>query len=68
MEVAKTNHDGLHDVDALAKDISVHQVVKAAHDELRQLLAAARRHHEAHRHRKADDCWPGRSFWRGSTR
>jgi len=38
MEVAKTNHDGLHDVGALAKDISVHQVVKAAHDELRQLL------------------------------
>src|ERR1022692_4410401 len=38
MEVAKTNHDGLHEVNALAKDISVHDVVKAAHDELRQLL------------------------------
>ena len=38
MEVAKSNHDGLHDVSALTNDVSVHQVVKAAHEELRQLL------------------------------
>jgi chorismate mutase len=38
MEVAKNGHDGLHDVDVLANNVSVHQVVKAAHEELRQLL------------------------------
>jgi len=38
MEVAKNNHDGLHNVNVLANEVSVHQVVKAAHEELRQLL------------------------------
>jgi chorismate mutase len=38
MEVGKNNHDGMRDVNALANNISVHQVVKAAHEELRQLL------------------------------
>lgn len=38
MELAKNNHDGLHDVNVLANNVSVHQVVKAAHEELRQLL------------------------------
>ncbi len=38
MEVAKSNHGGLHDVSALTNDVSVHQVVNAAHQELRQLL------------------------------
>lgn len=37
MEVSKNSHS-LHDVNALANDISVNQVVKAAHEELRQLL------------------------------
>ena len=37
MEVTKNNHNG-HDVAVITKDMSVHQVVKAAHDELRQLL------------------------------
>jgi hypothetical protein len=36
MEVGKRNHDGLHD--AMVNEVSVHQVVKAAHDELRQLI------------------------------
>ena len=38
MEVAKSNREGLSNVNVLAKEVSVHQVVKAAHDELRQLL------------------------------
>ena len=38
MEVAKNNHDGLHNMNVLANEVSVHQVVKAAHEELRQLL------------------------------
>jgi len=38
MEVAKNNHDGLHNVNVLANEVSVNQVVKAAHEELRQLL------------------------------
>jgi chorismate mutase len=38
MEVAKNNHDGLSSVNVLANQVSVHQVVKAAHEELRQLL------------------------------
>ena len=38
MEVGKSNHDGLRDVGTLANDMPVNQVVKAAHDELRQLL------------------------------
>ena len=38
MEVAKNNHDGLHNLGALTSDVSVHQVVRAAHEELRQLL------------------------------
>ncbi|HTR27026.1 MAG TPA: hypothetical protein VMI10_23845 [Terriglobales bacterium] len=37
MEVAKNGHDGLQNVNVM-NNISVHQVVKAAHDELRQLL------------------------------
>ncbi len=36
MEVAKNNHDGLHHGEL--GNVPVHQVVKAAHDELRQLL------------------------------
>jgi chorismate mutase len=38
MEVAKNNRDGLRHVGAPGNDVSVHQVVKAAHEELRQLL------------------------------
>ncbi|MGA9353133.1 MAG: hypothetical protein WBV46_05540 [Terriglobales bacterium] len=38
MDVGKNGHDGLHDVSALANNVSVLQVVKAAHEELRQLL------------------------------
>jgi chorismate mutase len=38
MEVGKNNHEGLHGMNALANDASVNQVVKAAHEELRQLL------------------------------
>ncbi len=38
MEVAKNNHDGLHHVGALGNNVPVHQVVKAAHDELLQLM------------------------------
>ena len=38
MEVGKNNHDSVHGMNALANDISVTQVVKAAHEELRQLL------------------------------
>jgi len=43
MEVAKNNGDGLHAIDAHSRDanansISAHQVVKAAHEELLQLM------------------------------
>jgi hypothetical protein len=38
MEVAKNSHNGSHDGNTLANNVSVHHVVKAAHDELRQLL------------------------------
>lgn len=38
MEAAKNNHNGSHGASTPANDVSVHQVVKAAHDELRQLL------------------------------
>src|SRR5258708_18551118 len=38
MEVGKNNHDGLHAIDAQANTISAQQVVKAAHEELLQLM------------------------------
>jgi chorismate mutase len=38
MEVGKNNHDGLHAIDAQANNISAQQVVKAAHEELLQLM------------------------------
>lgn len=38
MEVGKNNHDGLHEMTAHMGDIPVQQVVKAAHEELCQLL------------------------------
>jgi len=38
MEVGKNNGDGLHPVDAQANSISAQQVVKAAHEELLQLM------------------------------
>lgn len=38
MEVGKSNGDGLHAMDVQANSISAQQVVKAAHDELLQLM------------------------------
>ena len=38
MEVGKNNGDGSHTMDAQASSISAQQVVKAAHDELLQLM------------------------------
>jgi hypothetical protein len=38
MEVGKNNFDGLHAIDAQANSISAQQVVKAAHEELLQLM------------------------------
>ena len=38
MEVGKNGHDGLHAIDAQANSISAQQVVKAAHEELLQLM------------------------------
>src|SRR5258708_37119236 len=38
MEVGKNNLDGLHAIDAQANSISAQQVVKAAHEELLQLM------------------------------
>src|SRR5258708_20745671 len=38
MEVGKNNREGLHAIDAQANNIPVQQVVKAAHEELLQLM------------------------------
>jgi hypothetical protein len=38
MDVGKGNHNGFHGMTAPGSDVPVHQVVKAAHEELRQLL------------------------------
>jgi hypothetical protein len=38
MEVRKSDGDGLHAIDAQASNVSAQQVVKAAHDELLQLM------------------------------
>ena len=38
METGKTNSDGLHGIEVQASSISAQQVVKAAHEELLQLM------------------------------
>src|ERR1700739_2060311 len=38
MEVGKSNGDGLHAIEAQVNNISAQQVVKAAHEELLQLI------------------------------
>jgi hypothetical protein len=38
MEVGKNGNDGMHAIEAQANSISAQQVVKAAHDELLQLM------------------------------
>ena len=38
MDIGKNNHNGLHELPAPGSEMPVHQVVMAAHEELRQLL------------------------------